>query len=486
MGELTLTTSWISKTEASSRHAWHIRLRQDGSRSRRALLDALEEALLAADPRTIIRKTVKLQSNNLNVSTLSLRLGEFRRIVVVGGGKASADMALEIERILGSRITGGSVNIPGYTRPWPTSSRIAFIPATHPIPSEKGFRGVRNMLRLVGQPSRKDLVICLISGGGSALMPFPSTGIPLADKQRATELLLKSGATIHETNAVRKHLSEIKGGRLAERLYPATVLSLMISDVVGDELGSIASGPTFPDDTTYRDAYEVLRGRGLWPRVPRSVRDHISKGVKGELPETPNAESPVFKRVHNVLVGSGLFSCAAAARALKKRGYRTLTLSTMIQGEAKEIGKALSSIVSDIWKNQIPMAPPAAIVAGGETTVTVHGKGRGGRNQELTLSSALAIQGMKNVLVASAGTDGVDGPTNAAGAIADGTSVERASRKGLDSRAFLEDNNSYSFFKKLNDLIVTGPTGTNVNDIMIGIVERSKQRHDTASQPRRR
>jgi glycerate 2-kinase len=401
---------------------------------------------------------------------------------VIGGGKASAGMAMEIEKILRNRITGGSVNIPAYTKPWPKNSRIMFNPASHPIPSEKGVRGVKNMLQLVGKPSRKDLVICLISGGGSALMPIPTTGITLSDKQKATELLLTSGANIHEANTVRKHLSGIKGGRLAEKLYPATVLSLIISDVVGDELESIASGPTVPDRTTYQDAYKVLQRHRLWAEVPKTVRDHISKGMKSKLPETPKPGSTVFKRVHNFLVGSNKHACEAAAKALRKRGYETLVLSTRIQGESKEVGKILSGLASDIRENQIPIAPPAAIVAGGETTVTVHGKGQGGRNQELALSSALSLQGMKGMLVASIGTDGVDGPTNAAGAVADGITLERALKKGLDGMSFLEDNNSYPFFKKLNDLIITGPTGTNVNDIMIAIVEGSKEKHHTKMQ----
>jgi glycerate 2-kinase len=419
---------------------------------------------------------VKLIGNELEIGTLSLKLPQFRRVLVIGGGKASAGMALEIELLLGNRITGGSVNIPAYAEPSPaepspTSSRITFNPATHPIPSGKGVRGVKNMLRLVGQPSRKDLVICLISGGGSALMPLPTAGITLSDKQKTTELLLRSGANIHETNTVRKHLSGIKGGRLAEKLYPATVLSLIISDVVGDELESIASGPTVPDDTTYQDAYEVLQRHGLWQKVPKPVRDHVSNGMKGKLPETPKPGSTVFKRVHNFLVGSNKHSCEAAAKALRKRGYETLVLSTRIQGESREVGKILAALASGIRGNQIPIPPPAAIVAGGETTVTVHGRGRGGRNQELALSSALSIQGMKRMLVASIGTDGVDGPTDAAGAVADGTTVERALKKGLDGMSFLENNNAYPFFKKLNDLIITGPTGTNVNDIFIAIVD---------------
>ena len=469
----------------TAEHPWQIRLRRDGSRSRIALAEALNEALQAADPHAIIRDNVNLRNSILRVSDFSLKLDEFERIFVIGGGKASAGMALEIERILGNRITGGSVNIPDYSKPWPKSSRIVFNPATHPIPSQRGVLGVENMLQLVGKASGKDLVICLISGGGSALMPQPAPGITLSNKRKTTELLLTSGANIHETNTVRKHLSGIKGGRLAEKLFPAMILSLIISDVVGDELESIASGPTVPDDTTYQDAHKVLESHGLWTKVPESVRDHISKGMKGEVPETPKPGSTIFARVRNLLVGSNEHSCGAAARALRQKGYRTLVYSTKTQGESKEVGKTLSGLARDIRESQIPIAPPAAIVAGGETTVTVQGKGRGGRNQELALSAALSIQGLKGILVASIGTDGVDGPTDAAGAVADGTTIERAMRNGLDVKSFLDENDSYPFFKKLDDLIITGPTGTNVNDIMIAIVEGVKQKHDTMRRTRR-
>jgi glycerate-2-kinase len=422
---------------------------------------------------------VKVRRNGLEIGAFSFKLSEFRRVLVIGGGKASAGMALEIEQILDGWITGGSVNIPAYTKPWPKSKQINFNPASHPIPSEDGVRGVKNMLRLVEQPSEEDFVICLISGGGSALMPLPSTGLPLSDKQKTTNLLLKSGAKIDEINAVRKHLSDFKGGRLAEKLHPATVVSLIISDVVGDKLESIASGPTVPDDTTYADAYTILQKRGLWRTVPSSVRKRIQKGKEGKLSETPKGSSRIFKRVHNVLVGTNKESCHAAAEALEKRGYHSLILSTRLQGEAREVGKKLAGICIGIRENQLPVAPPAAVVAGGETTVRVHGKGRGGRNQELVLSAALSIRGNPAILVSSIGTDGVDGPTDAAGAVADGSTVERGLRRGLDADTYLRENNSHEFFKKLKDLIVTGPTGTNVNDILIAIVGSTDQKSDT-------
>ena len=460
----------------SRRDSWRVRLRDDGSSSRRILVETLNQAILAADPRTILRNKVKVRKNELVIGKFSVKLSEFRRVLVIGGGKATAGVALEIEKILDGWLTCGSVNIPVYTNPWPKSSKIEFNPATHPVPSQQGCQGVRRMLELVGEPSRDNLVICLILGGGSALMPLPAKGLSLSDKQKTTQLLLKSGARIDEINAVRKHLSDFKGGRLAEKLYPATVISLIISDVVGDRLDSIASGPTVPDETTYSDAFNVLNQRGIWHTIPRSVRNHIMEGKKGTMPETPKQGSKIFNRVHNFLIGTNMESCKAAARTLKRRGYRTLLLSTGIQGEAREVGKVVSSIASDIYQNQIPISPPASIVAGGETTVTVHGKGRGGRNQELVLSAALSIRGLSSVLVSSIGTDGMDGPTNAAGAVADGSTVERGLRKGLDADTYLRENNSHEFFRKLKDLIVTGPTGTNVNDILIAIVGSADQK----------
>src|SRR2546425_7627487 len=315
-------------------------------------------------------------------------------------------------------------------------------------------------------------------------MPLLSTVLLVSDKQKTTSFLLKSGAKIDEINAVRKHPSDYKGVRRAKKLHPATVLSLIISDVVGYKLESIASGPTVPDDTTYADAYTILQGHGLWRTVPSSVRKRIQKGKKGKLPETPKRSSRIFKRVHNVLVGTNEESCQAAAEVLEKRGYHSLILSTRLQGEAREVGKVLASICADIHENQHPVSPRVAVIAGGETTVTVHGKGRGGRNQELVLSAASSIRGNPATLVSSIGTDGVDGPTNAAGAVADGNTVERGLRVRMDPESYLRENDSYPFFKRLNDLVITGPTGTNVNDIFIAIVGPGNQKNDTATRSR--
>ncbi len=427
---------------------------------------ALDEALRAADPRAIMREKVAIKGTILTLERIKLNLSDFRRVIVIGGGKATAGMAIEMEKILANHLSKGIVNIPDYTRPKPHSPKIVFHPATHPIPSTKGIKGVQKMLELVGSPSTDDLVICLISGGGSSLMPMPIEGIEISEYQEITNLLLKSGANINEINTIRKHLSAIQGGRLAQKLYPARVLSLIISDVVGDNLDIVASGPTIPDSTTYLDAKQILVRHGLWSKVPK-VSASIESGVSDKSLETPKPGSKIFKRVSNVLIGNNRESCEAATRHLKSVGYRAMILSTRVQGEAREVAKIFSGILSDIRNQGLPLRTPAALVAGGETTVTVSGHGRGGRNQELSLSVALGISGLQDVAFASIGTDGVDGPTDAAGAIVDGQTIGRASKIGMNANSLLENHDSYTYFKRLGDLLITGPTGTNVNDVMV-------------------
>ncbi len=438
-------------------------------RLRRQILEAVQQAIRAADPSAIIRRRVRLQDGKLVAGSTKLDLSFFDRVFVIGGGKASLGMALEIERILGDTITDGLVNIPDYLTPRPRNHPVKLNPATHPIPSIRGVLGVEKMLKLAGKPTPRDLVICLISGGGSALMPLPVPGVSLRDKQQVTMQLLKSGANINEVNTVRKHLSGVKGGRLAERLYPATVLSLIISDVVGDRMETIASGPTAPDTTTYAEARRVLQKYRVWNNIPRGARVTIEKGLAGLLMETPKPNSRFFERVHNIIVGSNRQPCAAAAQTLQRRGYKTIVLTTQIGGEARHVGRFFSDILADLNSTEFSLGSPVALVAGGETTVTVKGKGKGGRNQELVLAAALGIHGLSAVAIASFGTDGLDGPTDAAGAFADGSTVRRAFKRRMDPQDFLENNDSYHFFKKLKDLIITGPTGTTVNDIVIAV-----------------
>jgi glycerate-2-kinase len=432
----------------------------------------MHEALAVADPGRMIRKCLRLQGDVLHVDNLQFPLKDYRRIFVIGGGKASGHMAEEVEKLLRNWITRGLVIIPDYLQPKPKGRRIEYQTATHPIPTRKGLEAVLAMLRLVENVSRDDLVIVLVSGGGSSLMPLPVEGIGLNDEARVTSLLLKSGASIEEINTVRKHLSQIKGGRLAERLYPATALTLIISDVVGDRIDAIASGPTAPDPTTYHDSENVLKKYDLWSQIPETARTVITDGLSGSIPDTPKRNCKVFKRVHNVIVGNNRPSCLAAASVLTKAGYRTEVLCIQISGEAREAGRILGSVARDIRDNGLPYPAPAALVAGGETTVTVRGKGRGGRNQELALAAAVKISGSEGIVVGSFATDGIDGRTDAAGAVVDGSTITRGLKLGMDPDEYLRNNDSYRYFSKLNDLVITGPTGTNVNDITILAADR--------------
>jgi glycerate-2-kinase len=427
----------------------------------------MNEALVAANPARIVRKHLRLNGGMLRADKLQFPLKQYRRIFVIGGGKASGYMAEEVEKLLGKRITRGLVIIPDYLRPMPRGRRIRYRPATHPTPTRKGMEAVLEMLRLVENVSGDDLIIVLLSGGGSALMPLPIQGISLNDEARVIGLLLKSSASIEEINVVRKHLSQIKGGRLAARLYPATVLTLIISDVVGDRIDAVASGPTAPDPTTYLDVERVLEKYGLWRQIPASVRKIITDGLSGSIPDTPKRESKAFDHVHNLIIANNRASCLAAATAMTKAGYRTKVLTIQIIGEAREAGQIFGSIVRDIRDNSLPYAPPAALVVGGETTVTVRGKGRGGRNQELALAASMRINGSDGVVVGSFATDGIEGETDAAGALVDGTTVSRGLKLGMDPEEYLRANDSYHYFSKLKDLVITGPTGTNVNDIAI-------------------
>ena len=438
---------------------------EDSLRATRSdVIHALNRAIRAASPESILKEKVKVVDNKLVLDHLKLNISDFDRIIVIGGGKAAACMALEIEKILGSRITAGTVNIPDYLEPRPRTKRVRLHSATHPVPSEIGVKGVQQMLELVGKPSKGDLIICLVSGGGSALLPMPIEGVSLSDEKAVTNFLLKSGAPIDEINIVRKHISAVKGGRLAERLYPARVLTLIISDVVGDRLDAIASGPTVPDSSTYLDAKSVLVRYGIWKEVPKSVRRKIEDGIAKKTEETPKENSKIFSRVSNILVGTNKKSCEAAAEYLRSKGYMTSVISTRVQGEARDIGRFYSGILHDMRDK----ASPSAIIAGGETTVTITKKsGLGGRNQELVLAAMLGIDDLEGAVIASIGTDGVDGPTDAAGAIADYTTTKRAKQMGLDGVSYLHAHDSYHFFGKLGDLIRTGPTGTNVNDITV-------------------
>jgi hydroxypyruvate reductase len=385
----------------------------------------------------------------------------YRRILVVGAGKASGAMAQALEEALGDRISDGLVVVKdGYTAP---TRKIKLVEAGHPIPDERGRRAANEILAVARSAAGDDLVIALISGGGSALTPCSAPPITLEEKQALTRLLLAAGATINELNAVRKHCSLFKGGRLAQAASPAPVLALVLSDVIGDPLDVIASGPTAPDPTTYADALAILERFGLRAKVPRAVVEHLDRGARGEIPETPKADDPVFRRVQNRVIGNNHLVVEAAVREAEALGFRVAFVTSALGGEAREVAKEFCGLAT-------AASPPACLVAGGETTVTVKGNGIGGRCQEFALAGALSLEGMNDVLLLAAGTDGTDGPTDAAGAFADGNTMTKAARRNLDARASLESNDSYRFFSDLGDLITTGPTSTNLLDLYLLLV----------------
>jgi len=373
-------------------------------------------------------------------------------------------MAQAAEKVLGRRIAAGLINVKdGHVA---RLRRIELNECGHPMPDARGVAGAERIAQIAAAAGKDDLVVCLISGGGSALLPLPAAGITLEEKQATTRLLLACGANIHEINAIRKHISRIKGGQLARLAAPATVESLLLSDVIGDDLDVIGSGPTAPDVSTFGVAGGILDKYAIRSQVPAAVRDRIERGERGEIDETPKPADPVFRRVRNTVVGGNRLALAAAARRARGLGFRTLVLSSEIEGETREIARMHAAIAREIVRAGQPVKPPACIITGGETTVTIKGEGLGGRNQEFVLAAALDIAAVENVVIFSAGTDGTDGPTDAAGAIADGRTLGR----NPDARRYLGTNDSYHYFQSLGDLVITGPTNTNVADVRLVLV----------------
>jgi glycerate 2-kinase len=430
---------------------------------RERILAVLSAALEAVDPVKAIKRQVSLSDETLRIGQRIYDLRHYRNIYVIGGGKASGSMAQAIEEILGPCVTDGLVNVKyGYGA---ETKIIHLNEAGHPIPDAAGMAGTKQMAELARQATDDDLVICLISGGGSALMTLPAEGITLADVKSLTDALLRCGATINEINAVRKHLSQIKGGNLARLAHPAEIVSLILSDVVGNPLDVIASGPTVADTTTFAYAYGVIEKYGLLEELPRSIVERLRRGKKGLIPDTPKEGDAAFTRTHNLIIASNEVAAEAALLKAEELGFHTLLLSTFVEGEAREVAKVLAAIAKEILHSGRPVPRPACVVAGGETTVTVRGSGLGGRNQEMALSAALEIAGLEEVMIIPLATDGTDGPTDAAGAIADGSTLHRAHDVGLSAPKYLADNDSYHFFQPLGDLLITGPTNTNVNDL---------------------
>ena len=431
------------------------------------LKQLFEAGLQAADPALAIRRTLKRKNEALWVRKQRYSLKRFKRIMVVGAGKASGRMAQAVERQLGNKVVDGMVVVKdGHGC---STATIQVHEARHPIPDKRGEYAARSILTFVQSLEPEDLLIVLVSGGASSLLPLPARGVSLSDKQATTNLLLRSGATIQEINTVRKHLSAIKGGQLAASTQ-ATVIGLIMSDVLGDELGVIGSGLTASDPTTFSDAQYILQQYHLWSTVPSSVRTRIREGARGKIVETPKSNAPIFTRVQNEIIGNNELAIANVAQKAKQLGFRSLVLTTMLQGEAAEGGRFLGAVAQKVYHSGRPVARPACLIVGGEPTVTMTGKRRGGRVQELVLSTAQAIAGLPAVYVAGIGTDGTDGSTDMAGAVADGQTMNRAQKLGLNPAQALFEHDSYQFFCKAGGHIVTGPTGTNVNDLYVLLV----------------
>jgi hydroxypyruvate reductase len=433
---------------------------------RRHAVQILGAGLAAADPAAAVYRAVRRDGSRLQVADATYDLSSIERVLVLGAGKGSARMAAALEGILGDRISAGAVTTKyGYVE---LLRRVRLIEAGHPLPDAAGLQGALEIARMAAEAGANDLVVVLISGGGSALLPLPAPGLTLEEKVAATDLLLRSGATITEVNTVRKHLSRIKGGGLARLAAPARLVTLILSDVLGNPLDAIASGPTVADPTTFADALTVVDRYRLRAALPASVRGQLERGAAGAEPDTPKPGDPIFGRAQTVVVGDIDVAAGAAAERAEALGYRTRLCGSTVQGEAREVGARFGMMIREARGHR--GATPQCLVMGGETTVTVRGSGRGGRNQEVALGAIEAIAGLPQTVVAAFGTDGTDGPTDAAGAVVDGGSLARARTRGLDPAAALANNDAYPFFEAMDDLIVTGPTNTNVNDLWLGLL----------------
>jgi glycerate 2-kinase len=424
---------------------------------RGAARDIFDAALAAGDARPLVHRALT-----------GLDLRSRGRLIVVGAGKASGAMAAAVEEMLGDRVGAGVVAVKdGHLAP---TRRVRLLEAGHPVPDARGAAAARAILDLVRSAGSDDLLLVLISGGGSALTPAPAPPITLADKQAVTRLLLAAGATINQLNAVRKHLSLLKGGQLARAAAPACVHALLLSDVIGDPLDVIGSGPTAPDASTFGEALGILDRFQIRERAPASVVERLAQGARGRIAETPKPDDPLFRHVTNVVIGNNNLVVDAAAAKARQLGFAPHVLTRSLEGEARLVARDFVRLARQIRAGLGPVAAPACVLASGETTVTVRGSGTGGRCQEFALSAAIEMEGLDGVVVLAAGTDGSDGPTPAAGAVADSQSARRAREQGHDPSARLDANDSHPVFAALGDLVVTGPTNTNLLDLYLLLV----------------
>jgi glycerate 2-kinase len=441
----------------------------------RNLIDIFNAAVAAVDPYHAVIRAITVEHNCLHAAGAGYELYAFNRVLVVGAGKATARMALALEDALGNRITAGLIVVKeGHTAPLKIIKQVE---ASHPVPNEAGVEGTKRIIDLVRDADEKTLILCLLSGGASALFVAPMYGLTLQDKQEVTSALLKAGASIGELNAVRKHLSAVKGGRFAKAACPAQIVTMVLSDVIGDRLDVIASGPTSRDSSTFNDALAVIEKYRLKDKIPVRVLSFLQRGIEGLEPETVKSGDACLHKTRNVIIGGISQALAAAKEKARQLGFAPEIITEELQGEARDAALFLAQTAIRATDALRP-GELRCLLAGGETTVTVKGKGKGGRNQELALAFALEIGGLEGVSLLSAGTDGTDGPTDAAGAIVDGATAPRARSLGIDPVRYLDYNDSYSFFKQFDALsgdgshVITGPTGTNVMDLQIMLLDK--------------
>ena len=432
-----------------------------------AITRVLAAALDAVDPAAAVRRYLGREGDTFFVGDAAIDLAAIDRVLLVGAGKAGAPMASAVAAVLGERLSAGIIVVKeGHGAPQ-AEANLYVREASHPLPDERGAAATAEIVRLVADAGEHDLVITLISGGGSALLTQPVDGVTLADMQQLTGLLLGCGASIDEINTLRKHLDTVKGGGLARLAHPARLVSLILSDVVGNPLDVIASGPTVADPSTYGDALAILQRYGMSGETPLSIMSHLERGAAGDIAETPKPGDPRLSQVLNQIVGSNLQAAQAALAQAGREHFNTLLLTTFLQGEAREAGRMLAAIAREIAGSGNPIPRPACLVLGGETTVTLRGNGLGGRNQELALAAVADVAELADIVLVTLATDGGDGPTDAAGAVVTGETLAQAHAQGLKAADFLARNDAYHFFAPLDDLLRPGATRTNVNDLAL-------------------
>jgi hydroxypyruvate reductase len=435
------------------------------------VIQILSAALHAVDPYYAAKSHLQREGDRLIVDKIEYDLNDFDRIFIVGAGKASLPMASATLNLLGDDLTGGIIiaNDTQQKHDPPLeqdlSTKIDVYTANHPIPDIRGVEATKKIVTLLSNTDEKDLIICLISGGGSALLTYPRNGLTLSDIQDMTNRLLACGASINEINTIRKHLDNVKGGGLARYADPSTIISLILSDVVGDPLDIIASGPTAPDPTTYKDARNIVSKYHLDMQVAPGIIHHLDLGIQCRIQDNPKDGDPLFSRSQNLIIGNNHRAASAAQKQATELGFNAMILTTSLQGEARHVGRVLASIAREIDNYGLPLQRPACIITGGETTVTIQGDGLGGRNQEVALGAVNDIANIQDVAVVTLATDGVDGSTDAGGAVITGDTYSRAAEINISPDEYLANNDSYNFFKQLGDLIITGPTQTNVSDL---------------------